>query len=478
MLYAQDTPLPPTANAPTAPASDAAVGTVNPVLSSSGSPTSTQSRPLSANEQESGEDVEAAPASLQSSTFIGAESEPVVTGSAVFSLPGGYGRAPETLEFPVKAADRRPPLRFSFDLSEGYDDNVLQSSGVSAPAASASQASVSQPIIGSFFTNATAGVNYNALTQGHFLNVDANLGGTYYLDRPGGNFDENGVLRLTGATKLGNRAQLSAFVLAGYYAQPNLALVNAPTKAGQGGYIETSTLIDYTYRWTKRFESDTTLLFGSRNYIANATPGSDFATIGIGQALLYKLTHAIDGVIDLRAERTAYNSGAPSETEAALLGVDAKLPSRTAFSFRAGETFQQFGTPGSREPTSPFIESNVTRQFGKGAQLEWINRYGFENSGSADEVRLTYRTGLHGWLKLSGKLNALLAADYSNSNLSDVFGVPEGHEHTIDATAGLDYRYSRRNSFYIRYTRLQVIESSALSSYSENRYFVGASWLF
>lgn len=452
-----------------------------PALSGSAATPSIPAAPLLKNEQESGGDEEAAtPAQFPAAPVV--EPEPVTTGTAgptVFSFPGGYGRVPETVELPLKPKHQRPPLAFALNLSEGYDDNVLQVSGKTPPAALASFApAVAEPIVGSFYTNATGVADYKALSSAHLLDINFSLGGTYYLDRPSGHFDENGVLTLTAATNLGKRAQLSAIILAGYYAQPNLTLVNAPTHGSQGGYVATASLFDFIYRWSKRFNTDTTLLISSQDYVTNSTPGSNYVTLGIGQALRYKLIHDIDGVIELRGSRTTYDLGSPSEIETPLVGIDAILRSQTALSFRIGNAFQQFDAPGSRKPSTLFLESNLTQQFGR-AQVGWINRYGFENGNSATVVRLTYRTELHGSLAISGKLTAQVSADYSRSFLSDIFGLlPEATEQTIDASAGLEYRYSKRTSCYIRYTRQQVIEPSVYTGYSENKYFAGLSWEF
>ena len=398
------------------------------------------------------------------------EAIPPAPPPTTFELPGGYGRAPETITVTDAEVIHRPKFRSSMSLELGYDDNVLESSGKKIGGVQAS------PIVGSWFINPHLTGQYKSLGRRYLLSLDATAGGSLYADRAGSDpFQPDGSFLLTGIAKLNGSTQLSAIISAAYYSQPNLALVNAPTQARQAAYLNVASQVDLEHHWTRAISTDTTLTQASQTFVSGALQDSDNFSVGIGEALRYAIVKKLAAVAEIRAEETSYtNSGDSTDTQFVLVGLDCNFGKRFAGAFRVGETFLQAG---SAERNHWFLESTLSYGFGKSSRISWANRYGFENGTSASETRLTYRTGLHFSFGITRRLRASADLDYAHAQISSIIGTAEESvEETFQAAVGLEYLLTRRSTCYIRGLRSQVIAADALSSYSRNQAVIG--WTF
>ena len=409
----------------------------------------------------------------------GPEPIPEVAETPSFLLPGGYGRTPETIQPEKVFIKHHRPIGFSFTLEQGYDDNPLSLGN--AGANNSDKHSNSNPqmqgAIGSFVTTASIGQHLNLLTKRNFLSLDWNGGGSYFPNLPEDELQPNGIFHLISASKLTNRTLLSANLSAGYYSSPNLSLINAPTNSGQGDYIYLANLIDLSYRLTRRYSLDTTLSFGGQIFTDHLDQEGNYVETGVGEALRYIITRRFTTVLDLRASQSRYkDSSQDYDTQFILLGFDATFKDRFASSFRVGESIQEYRAAGLQNSSAPFVESALNCGFGKASSLSWINRYGFENRSVGGQPQLTYRTGLHVSLVFSPKVTTSLTCDYTHAKANDLSG--QGSEQTLNATAGVEYLFSRWWRFYGRLIRSEVISGDPNAAYSRNQFLMGAIYSF
>ena len=422
-----------------------------------------------------------------------------------FTLPGGYGAAPQTVT-PGEGTFARPPLAFSTTIQQGYNDNIYSTSGLPfpAPVSSATTSVVTQgpftvyqyypqrtgtstpnnPVQGSLVTQASLGAQVLLVGTRAVLSLEMSGGGLYYWDRRGNSLDPNGNVSLMLAYKLNPRAQFSATVSGAYLTQPNLNLVNAPTQGNVGNYIMGSGRFDLSYQLTGRISTDFTINLGSLYYLTAASQENDYMDTTFGTTIRYSLTPRFAVAADLRMAQTSFQGpNRDSATQFFLGGFDYNFSQRFTGSIRAGETTREYQNATIADASSPFLEANFTYGYGRASQVDWTTRYGFENgvtNGSSSSQ--TFRTTLGVTQAFSTKFSANASVGYSNS-VQTYFPTSVGGlatqltQNTLTFSVGAQYIYSRSFTFFGNVTRSEVL-STPLLTYSTDTIFLGALYHF
>ena len=437
-----------------------------------------------------------------------------------FSLPGGYGAAPQTLTA-GEGTLARPPIQFSFSLQEGYNDNIYSSSGKKYPDAvypaytileSSSGFSyhrqipqqtitgtTSNPVKGSMISSAYFGSQILLSASRLVVSADLSGGGTYYWDRMGNKYDPAGNVSLLAAYKLTSRAQLSTVISGAYTQQPNLNAVNS-VQSDQGSYFTNNDKFDLSYQLTSRISTDSTYNISLQDYIKEASKIYNYTTNTYGQALRYAYSPVTVLVGEFRYSDTTYDSTtASTQTQYWLGGCDLTFSRRFTFTMRGGLSFRESSSTTTSD-SSPFMESNLAYGFGKASTLNWSARYGFEDTVSTGASTSTvFRTNVAITEAFTPKFQASISAGFSNSAPGTVLtssttssasssstssssfttstGASGNDSNSITLGLGSSYVLSPAMTLSLNYTRSQVI-STTVATYSVNVVFLGATYHF
>ena len=166
----------------------------------------------------------------------------------------------------------------------------------------------------------------------------------------------------------------------------------------------------------------------------------------------------------------------------ALVGFDQIFNPRFKWTARLGceQRFNQNPVDGNSTYFGPYMETNLSYQFGPASTLFWTARYGTEPSGLTNVTqRQTFRTGLtvsHAFTpRISGNLGLNFEEDYFNQS-----GVINTSNQTIaDISAGLNFKINRHISLSAGYQFTDVLAPQNVTmAYTRNVAFVGANFNF
>ena len=395
----------------------------------------------------------------------GASSESVAT-QAPMSFSGGYGFLPRTYT-PGEGRFALPRVVTIVSVAEGYDDNITTAQSPNK--------------IGSWNTSSQVELRTQLAKPRDLLTFDFGGGATVYYYRPGSDVDYNANVDLAWAHKISPRAQLTAQVNAVYQPQPDFSRANVPTNNTNGSYFSQFGKVDFSYQWSARFRTVTTYSLNSLFYEDSANKTSNYFANTFGNEFHYLISPRTSLVAEYRYAFTDYpsNSAANSTDNYILGGFDTALTSRFNARLRAGAEIRDYKTTGSS--TSPFVETGLVYALGPHTSVEWTNRYGFEESGSAFVSQETYRTGLQFSHGISPRLNLTLGSFFAYSTQSSTVG-PEtsASQESFDINVGLRYIVTRGFSLSTTYdfTKVNGGGGSFGTPYGRNRFTLGAQFTF
>jgi len=403
------------------------------------------------------------PASAGATSNFGTEQSGATTRAAPasFSVPGFYGRGAQ--QYTVgEGRLARPRFRFTGSLSQGYDDNVLQtpthpqfipdqkvqvlvSPGSPAttmtvtvpsgdPAVPDSEQTVEVPAqpakfryerlpgtpaperVGSFVTRSSVGWDVQLASRRNLFTFDLNVGNSYYWDRPGKKSDYNGSLSLIYLRKLTGRAQFTAAINVSYQSQPNFSQINAPTTNNRGNYLTANLKGDLSYRLTPRFSSVTSVAYSGLTFGEKSESSGNYGETTFGTELRYLFSPRLTMLGELRYSSTTYkeNSELDKNTYFLLIGGELRLTRRFAASLRIGEALQTYTESGGKS-SAPYLEGTLDYRLARGTTIQWNARYGYENASTADSEVIVARTGLSLTHIFSPRLQASLALNLVRS---------------------------------------------------------------
>jgi hypothetical protein len=438
----------------------------------------------------------------------GAVQAPPVT----FSLPAAYGGSAAQSFTLGQGRLSKPPVTFTANASFGYDDNLFSADSHPAPTptpppgpleervigfritppypptpifqtyrgkpAATPTPGAALGVIGSPVSSLTLGMQVQKGTPRTVVTMDLSLGALNYSDRPGDKTDYTGNFDMALIHKLTPRATVSLETNFVYQKTPDFALLNAPTNNGNGGnYLNGTMKIDLTYGWSPRVTTVTSYDLSVdllQSDAANNLFGNTFGT-----QFRYTVSARNTLTAELRESIGTYpkNPAADNNSTFYLVGLDSFISSKLRNTISAGIQAAVQTTGGSK--TLPYFESATTLGLPRGAGLTWTNVYGYQNSGVADELSTSYRTGLSYSQPLTTKLAASLSVAYNHVLTTD--SAPRASSFTQDqfqASVSLGYTVSPRLSFSLSYTYIDLLSSQAGSSYQRDQISLGGNYTF
>lgn len=404
----------------------------------------------------------------------------------------------------------RQKFTLTFDSRVGYDDNTLGTPDQVTVAVTnpATGLPVVNPTTGrivtrrvdvnstdSAFLNFDLGFGYTAASPRLTLTVGADVGVSYYFDRPGRDYDVNGGITGRLTYKLTPRAFLSVSSYNAYESEGDYGASNLSGFTGQLGtggtipgtsadrtsdYFYTTDGISLTYQFAPRLSA----VF-SQNLVAFAYQDDPYSTdqdriesytgIDLQYLLQPNLTLAATyrfGYIDY------FSVSNDSQTHFVLGGVDYSFNQRLKATFRAGVEFREyFDTVG--DETSPYGEGAVTYDISKNSHLSFTARYGIEEGVlfTGNSKSDTFRSGIDYTQNFTARISGYAAFYYTHSQYETLTGLNRSignfTENTYDVSAGARYAINRHLAAEIGYTHTTFDSGFVDRSYDRNRYFGG-----
>ena len=365
------------------------------------------------------------------------------------------------------------PLKVSFNIRGGYDDNVTTSKTFKQ---------------GSPFTNAGVTLNYdfgNARTE---LTLETGAAFTYYWDNirvPGvtsNDYDINTYVRLAVTHKASPRLTLTMVDYLTYQTEPDFTISQGINRRG-GNYFFTQDKFTVNYLWAPRFATATSYTLGALKYDdSNVGFYEDRWENTLGNEFRFLLAPTTTLVAEYRLQIVSYDSlQRDSTTHFALAGFDHSFDPRLNVSVRGGAQFRQYDQGGNQ--TGPYFEGTLNYNVGKRTVVTWTNRYAIEEPDVLlNPSRDTFRTGLSAKHEFTPKISATAAAyyehnDYQSINQPGAFS-PSFTEQNVDLALSLRYAITRNVAVEAGYNFTNVGSDIASREYTRNRYWGGVNVTF
>jgi hypothetical protein len=351
------------------------------------------------------------------------------------------------------------PYRFTLSLNHGYDDNIYTTNDDKQ---------------GSFFTSASVGVSL-ALSDGRTsLRAALNAGGSYYYDRDE-EFDPDIALNVDFSHVFSSKLRLDITSYLAYQSEPDFAIGFAQNRRN-GNYFYGNVGFNLTQAFTRRFSAvygyNVAGVVYDEELIASI---EDRIEQTFSLQLRYLVRPTVSLVGEYRFSVVSYDAAnRDSTSNFALAGVDFTLNRRLTASFRAGAQFRDSDDAGKE--TSPFVESTLSYAYGSGSSIQWLNRYGFEESDLGEgSSRKTYRTGLTVNHRIASRVTANAGVYYTTSEYDSAFS---NEEQTLDLNLGVVYAVNRVLSLQTGYTYTHLYSDEELREYDRNRVYAGVTLTF
>ena len=404
----------------------------------------------------------------------------------------------------------RQKFTITLDTRFGYDDNTLGTpdSVTVAVTNPTTGAVVIDPRTGrvatrqvdvnssdSAFFNFDLGLSYTAANPRSTLTIGADVGISYYFDRPGRDYDINGGISGRYTYKLSPRAFLDvstydAYESAGDYGASNLSgftgqsglngSVPGTTADRTSDYFYTTDRVGLTYQFAPRFstvfsENIVAFAYDDEPYSTDQDRIESYTGFDFQYLLQPNLTLAATyrfGYIDY------FGVNEDSQTHFLLGGADYSFSQRLHATFRAGVEFREYFDNSTGNETSPYYEGAVTYDLSKNAHIAFNSRYGIEEGVLSDTTSKadTFRAGIDYSQNFTSRISGYVSFYYTHAayeTLQVATVQPNFDENTYDVAVGARYAINRHLAAEIGYTHTTFDSQLADRSYDRNRYFGG-----
>lgn len=362
----------------------------------------------------------------------------------------------------------RSPFRYTFSVREGWDSNVFTTS--TDPQSS-------------FFTNFAAGVSYDFGSPRFQLSSSLGGGVTYYYNRGDDPIDWNGALNLAMTYLATPRLTLTASTNTAYLSQPDLSIIGATDRV-DGDYLYSNTFLAAAYQWTEKFSTVTSYRFGAYYYVENDL-NDDQGRIEqtVSQSAEWLILPKTTGVLEYRVNPVTYfEADLDSFGQFLLVGVNQIFNPRLTWDARVGAEMRFNNNPvdGTSTYIGPYMESNLSYQFGPASSINWLMRYGTEASGITDVTqRQTFRTGINVNHALTKRISANFSANWLINYYEQQDVIPDFYENIVDFSVGLNFAVNRFMSLSAGYTyTIDIAPENTDFEYNRSVAFVGANFGF
>jgi opacity protein-like surface antigen len=442
--------------------------------------------------------------------------------AAPVSISSGYGQPPLILQ-PGTGRFAEKPLKFLVNVGIGYDDNTLTTPDKIPPEPTPlPQITFQVPIptptptpaprpgqpkpkptpvpkqqfktvviptptpiplapqigkTGSLFAVGSVGAQWAFASPRTVFSLDLGVGETYYFSRPGDKKDYTGHLTLAFSRKLSPRLTLNAYLGSSYQSQPDFSILNAPTRAGGGSYLNSNAKVDLSYRWTARISTVTSYSLNSILY-QNSNANNNVQQT-VGEELNYQFSHRATIVGEYRMSANARTDKTQStSSKFVLAGLDTNWTPRLRTTLRIGEEMRTFDVAG-QSSTSPTVEFTTYYVYGKGSTLAWSSNYGLQQSSSILVKQTSVRTGIMVNHVFTARTTGIFSLNWNHVVTTDTDPlVPTAKEDDATLSLGLQYLLTSNLSFVLNYTYTRVLSNNEFGTYRRTQTSFGANYSF
>ena len=526
---------------PTTPKTDGSSGTNGPGASSSfGAPPEKQDE-TGPSFTKPGDTAAPADSASGPSSAFGPGDSTSTTQSAPpsFTLPGFFGGGGSSTYTGGSGRMARPRFRYKVTVSQGYDDNVLQTPSDPqkfpdvqvlvdpgtpdtfgpvtrivgyeqafagpivyyrpitrttferiakgrAPVLQTIRAPAPQERTGSGVSRLGLHFDTQQVSRRSLFTVDLNGSADYYWDRPGsdGNTDYSGSFSLAYLYNITPRLSTSLTANIAYISQPDFTRINTPNSIGAGDLVNALARLNVSYRLTPRFSTtlsvgQNAIMFVNQNSAtagANNNGDSYETTFSAEARYLWKPRYTL--LAEFRHVLINYPD-TPSVNAASnllLVGAEVKLSSRLSGTLRLGESIRVFDESGDSS-SSPYGEAQIAYRIGPTSSLQWNSRFGYEEPPGAGSEVLSYRTTLNYFKSFTPRLS--LSAGITGVSRNTTFrGADDQSEQDIDANIALEYHFTKQFKLNTSFSFTKVLTSDGNRDYDRSRIFIGAEYEF
>lgn len=362
------------------------------------------------------------------------------------------------------------PLTFTGNVLSGYD-----------------RISYTDPLnsdVSSAFVDAGVGLIYANSNHVTKLTTGADFSTVYYFDRGPG--DKNTYYN-TRATvdfqhQFSRRFSMADNFYAAYEMEPDFT-IGVSNSIPSGQYFYGYNNFAVSYAWSERLASTAAYTISGIKYDDHdQSQLEDRISNTLSLQFSYKLSRRTSLTAEYRFEHTNYTNYpgdqiSPNYTAHYLLvGVDhAWSPTLTA-SARAGAEFYDSDRT---QDTAPYVEASLVYALSRQASLRWYNQLGFDGSqlGGYDS-RYSYRTGVVATHQFTEKLSGNAGINYVYSNYQGNDSLPGANENELNASVGVNYKFTRKLSVQANYTFTTISSDISFNDYDRHYTTVGLNASF
>lgn len=384
------------------------------------------------------------------------------------------GQSLYTLAGPV-GLEESLPLKWSFNLAGGYDDNVNASNYDQQESAF-----ISTDIGASL-------ANYDSVTQYSFA---AKLGGIFYLkDLDGGTNESlsNSTLSANLSHSFDQTLRYNGSVSFAWQPEPNYSNGIANSRR-DGDYIYVYVSSSVSKAWTSRYSTTLGANFSMIDYQEDTAKTDNRSYVGMELTNRYKWTERLAVSLSWNGSYCNREYGNNEISNFVMVGTEYALAENTSATLRVGPQFKHVENYGTK--TYPSAQFGLNHRMSDRLTLGMFVRYSNEavntyipsnrsNYGSNE----TWRFGVYSTLKLTHRVSLncganLISSDYSRPSSADnsdttnlTFNATVGVKLLLTNALALQAQYSYTNGSYSGY-------NYPMPSYNRNVLSFGVNYSF
>ena len=356
----------------------------------------------------------------------------------------------------------------STGLRTGYDDNTT---------------TATTDKHASWFNGMDINGRYSYPTDTTFVSVSTGARGTFFIDRPGSDFDFNDSFDFTLAHTFSPRLNLDITDALRFGQEPQLEENNSVLRR-TGNYVNNGVNVGLSYQLTTKWFMDLGFNHDLWSY-EDSTLGNvlDRQAIGGGPSLRYRLTEKTSLSLNYRFTRTAYDTSPRSaNTHAVTAGISQSFTRRWSISLDAGgELRQEDNEYSHRTLTSPYANFTTSYMISETARLFGGVRYSFQETDIStffESYTVMGYGGFH-W-DFARHFSSDTNLNLVNNQLSDPLtaGTANVSEWTYLVTESINWNLRENINLSLDYTFTRLDSEVALRGYRRNVVTLKASYLF
>lgn len=379
-----------------------------------------------------------------------------------------------TLAGPV-GLEESIPLKWSFNLAGGYDDNVNASNYDQQESAF-----ISTDIGASL-------ANYDSVTQYSF---SAKLGGIFYLKDLEGNTNEslsNSTLSANLSHSFDQTLRYNGSLSFAWQPEPNYSNGIANSRQ-DGDYIYVYVSSSVSKAWTSRYSTTLGANFSMIDYQEDTAKTDNRDYVGMDFTNRYKWTERLALSLSWNGSYCHREYGNNEFSNFVMAGAEYAVAENTSATLRVGPQFKYVDGYGTK--TYPSAEFGLNHRMSDRFMIGMFVRYSNEatntyipNSGASYYSNETWRFGVNSTLKLTHRVSLdagvnLISSDYTNPSSA---GNSDTTTLTFNATAGIKLMLTNALALTAQYSYTNGTYSGynyPMPAYNRNVFSFGVNYSF